>query len=49
MIKLASPTGFEPVLPPWTVKQQVLEQGLIIEQEKILPNGEIELVVCERY
>ncbi len=32
-----------------TVKQQVLEQGLIIEQEKILPNGEIELIVCERY
>lgn len=32
-----------------TVKRQVLEQGLIIEQEKILPNGEIELVVCERY
>ncbi|MBI5658431.1 MAG: DUF1257 domain-containing protein [Nitrosomonadales bacterium] len=31
------------------VKRQVLEQGLIIEQEKILPNGEIELVVCERY
>jgi len=32
-----------------TVKQQVLEQGLIIEQEKVLPNGEIELVVSERY
>lgn len=32
-----------------TVKQQVLEQGLIIEQERVLPNGEIELVVCERY
>ncbi|MBI4938022.1 MAG: DUF1257 domain-containing protein [Nitrosomonadales bacterium] len=31
------------------VKRQVLEQGLIIEQERILPNGEIELVVCERY
>ena len=32
-----------------TVKQQVLEQGLIIEQERVLPNGEIELVVSERY
>jgi len=32
-----------------TVKKQVLEQGFIIEEEKILPNGEIELVVCERY
>ncbi len=32
-----------------TVKRQVLEQGLIIEQEKVLPNGEIELVVSERY
>jgi hypothetical protein len=32
-----------------TVKQQVLEQGLIIEEEKVLPNGEIELVVCERF
>ncbi|CAK0744517.1 conserved hypothetical protein [Gammaproteobacteria bacterium] len=31
------------------VKHQVLEQGLIIEEEKILPNGEIELVVCERF
>ena len=31
-----------------TVKRQVLEQGLIIEQEKVLPNGEIELGVCER-
>ena len=31
------------------VKKQVLEQGLIIEEEKVLPNGEIELVVCERY
>ena len=31
------------------VKQQVLEQGLIIEEEKVLPNGEIELVVCERF
>lgn len=32
-----------------TVKRQVLEQGLIIEQERVLPNGEIELVVSERY
>ena len=32
-----------------TVKQQVLEQGFIIEDERILPNGEIELVVCERF
>ena len=32
-----------------TVKKQVLEQGLIIEEEKVLPNGEIELVVSERY
>ncbi len=31
------------------VKQKVLEQGLIIEEENILPNGEIELVVCERF
>jgi hypothetical protein len=31
------------------VKQQVIEQGLIIEEENILPNGEIELVVCERF
>src|SRR3990170_752288 len=27
------------------VKQKVIEQGLIIEEENILPNGEIELVV----
>ena len=32
-----------------TVKQQVLEQGLIIEEERVLPSGEIELVVSERY
>jgi hypothetical protein len=31
------------------VKQQVLAQGLIIEEEKVLPTGEIELVVCERF
>jgi hypothetical protein len=30
------------------VKKQVLEQGLIIEEEKVLANGEVELVVCER-
>lgn len=32
-----------------TVKAQVLEQGLIIEEERVLDNGEIELVVCERF
>lgn len=31
------------------VKRQVIAQGLIIEEENILPNGEIELVVCERF
>ena len=31
------------------VKRQVIEQGLIIEQEIELPGGEIELVVCERF
>ena len=31
------------------VKQQVIKQGLIIEEENVLPNGEIELVVCERF
>ena len=31
------------------VKRQVIERGLIIESENILPNGEIELVVCERF
>ena len=31
------------------VKQKVIEQGLIIEEENILPNGEIEMVVCERF
>ena len=31
------------------VKQKVIEQGLIIEEENVLPNGEIELVVCERF
>ncbi len=32
-----------------TVKKQVLEQGLIIEEERVLDNGEIELLVCERF
>ena len=31
------------------VKKQVIKQGLIVEEENILPNGEIELVVCERF
>jgi len=31
------------------VKRQVQEQGLIIEEEKVLENGDIELVVCERF
>ena len=31
------------------VKKQVLEQGLVIEEEKVLANGEVELVVCERF
>jgi hypothetical protein len=29
------------------IKRQIIEQGLIIEQEKILPNGEIELILSE--
>jgi hypothetical protein len=29
------------------VRQQVTQQGYIIEEEKVLPSGEIELVVCE--
>jgi hypothetical protein len=32
-----------------SVRQQVLQQGLIIEQELTLPNGEIELLVAERF
>jgi hypothetical protein len=32
-----------------TVRKQVLDQGLIIEAERVLDNGEIELVVCERF
>lgn len=31
-----------------TVRKQVLADGLLIEQERVLENGEIELVVCER-
>lgn len=31
------------------VKQQIQEQGLILEEEKVLENGDIELVVCERF
>jgi hypothetical protein len=31
------------------VKHQALEQGLIIEEERVLENGDIELVVCERF
>ena len=29
------------------VKKQVQEQGYIIEEERVLANGEIEIVVCE--
>jgi hypothetical protein len=32
-----------------TVKKQVLEQGLVIEEERVLENGEIELLVSERF
>lgn len=31
------------------VKRQVLQEGLIIEEERVLENGEIELVVSERF
>lgn len=31
-----------------TVRKQVLEQGWLIEGERVLANGEIELVLCER-
>lgn len=31
------------------VKRQVLQEGFIIEEERVLENGEIELVVCERF
>lgn len=32
-----------------TVKKQVVEQGLIIEEEKVLENGDIELIVSEQF
>ncbi len=31
------------------VKKQALEQGLIIEEERVLENGEIEILVSERF
>ncbi|MCO6455034.1 MAG: DUF1257 domain-containing protein [Pirellulaceae bacterium] len=31
------------------VRRQVLEQGYVIEEERVLDNGEIELVVCENF
>lgn len=31
------------------VRRQVMQEGLIIEEERVLDNGEIELVVCERF
>ena len=31
------------------VRKQVLEQGLIIEEDRVLENGEIEILVCERF
>jgi len=31
------------------VKKQVLEQGFVIEEERVLDDGEIELVVSERF
>ena len=31
-----------------TVKKQVVEDGYIIEEERVLPGGEIEIVVTER-
>jgi len=31
------------------VKRQVQEQGLIIEEERVLDDGEIEILVCERF
>lgn len=30
-----------------TVRQQVVQQGYIIEEERILPSGEIQLIVAE--
>ena len=32
-----------------TVRKQVLENGYLIEAERVLENGEIELVVCENF
>jgi hypothetical protein len=32
-----------------TVRKQVLEQGFIIEEERVLESGEIEVLVCERF
>jgi len=31
------------------VKRQVSEQGLVIEEERVLDNGEIEILVSERF
>jgi hypothetical protein len=31
------------------VRRQVLQDGLIIEEERVLENGDIELVVSERF
>ena len=31
------------------VRRQIEEQGLILEEERVLDNGEIELVVCEAF
>jgi hypothetical protein len=31
------------------VKRQVQEQGLLIEEERVLDDGEIEILVCERF
>jgi hypothetical protein len=30
------------------LRAEAVERGLIIEEERVLPNGEIELVLCER-
>lgn len=32
-----------------SVLHQIQEQGLILEEERVLPSGEIELVVCESF
>lgn len=31
------------------IRRQVLEDGYLIEEERVLENGEIELVVCENF